>query len=452
MHHVAALPLSLGAVREPVEGWMGMIPDVHYARSGGVAVAYQVVGEGPTVMYAPHLCTIDALWREPYTRRLLDKLSEQTRLILFNPRGTGLSDRPRGVTLESRMDDMIAIVEAIGVDRITLFGVSESANVCALFASTYPERCDNLVLFMPYITATPDPEEGFAWIREMREHWGERAWMEEFALEINPEYGRDPELLDWFIWMQRAAASPESAAAFARMQAETDMREVLPAIKVPTLVLHRAHDRDNAQAFAEPILGAEILEVSGNGYDPYPSTDEIAGAVVSRARQERSRAVPETVLTTLLFTDLTDSTATAARLGDRAWRELLDQHHGDVRRELARFRGVEVDSAGDGFFCRFDGPARAIACARTIIEIATTRDLTVRAGLHTGECELVGSKPAGLAVHIGARMLNEAGNREIVVTSTVRDLVAGSGFSFEDRGEHELKGVPGAWRVFAVEP
>ena len=429
-----------------------MIPDVHYARSGGVAVAYQVVGQGPTVMYAPHLCTIDALWREPYTRRLLDKLSEQTRLILFNPRGTGLSDRPRGVTLESRMDDMIAIVEAIGVDRITLFGVSESANVCALFASTYPERCEHLVLFMPYIVATRDPEEGAATVREMREHWGERAWMEEFASFINPEYGRDPELLDWFIWMQRAAASPESAAAFARMQVETDMREVLPAVKVPTLIVHRAHDRDDARAFAEPIHGAEILEVAGIGYDPYSSTDELAGAVVSRARQESSPAVPETVLTTLLFTDLTDSTATAARLGDRAWRELLDQHHGDVRRELARFRGVEIDSAGDGFFCRFDGPARAIACARAIIEIATTHDLTVRAGLHTGECELVGSKPAGLAVHIGARMLSEAGNREIVVTSTVRDLVAGSGFSFEDRGEHELKGVPGVWRLFAVEP
>jgi len=442
-----------GATCEPVEGCLiTTIPDVLYARSGGVAVAYQVVGQGPTVVYAPHLCTIDALWRVPYTRRLLAALSEQTRLIVFNPRGTGLSDRPRGVTLESRMDDIVAILEATGTDRITLFGVSESANVCALFASTYPERCEQLVLFMPYIMATPDPEEGHAWVREMREHWGERAWMAEFASGINPAYGSDPELLDWFIWMQRAAASPASVAEFARMQVDTDMRDVLPAIRVPTVVLHRAQDRDDARAFAEPIHGAEIMEVSGIGYDPYHSADEIAGAVVARARLESSPAVPETVLTTLLFTDLTDSTATAARLGDRAWRELLDQHHRDVRRDLGRFRGMEIDSAGDGFFCRFDGPARAIACARAIIESAATRGLTVRAGVHTGECELVGSKPAGIAVHIGARMLGEAGNKEIVVTSTVRDLVAGSGFTFEDRGEHELKGVPGAWRLFAVEP
>ena len=289
-----------------MEGWTGIIP-MSTTRGAAALLSRTRSWPGPDrYVRAPPLHD-RALWREPYTRRLLDKLSEQTRLILFNPRGTGLSDRPRGVTLESRMDDMIAIVEAIGVDRITLFGVSESANVCALFASTYPERCEHLVLFMPYIVATRDPEEGAATVREMREHWGERAWMEEFASFINPEYGRVPELLDWFIWMQRAAASPESAAAFARMQVETDMREVLPAVKVPTLIVHRAHDRDDARAFAEPIHGAEILEVAGIGYDPNSSTDELAGAVVSRARQDILPAVPETVLTTLLFTDLTDS-------------------------------------------------------------------------------------------------------------------------------------------------
>jgi class 3 adenylate cyclase len=430
-----------------------MIPDVQYARTGGVAIAYQVAGDSPdAILYSPHLCTIEALWRAPHTRRFLDLLTAQTRLIVFNPRGMGLSDRPRGVTLESRMDDINAVLDAAGVERVTLFGVAESGNACALYASTYPERCDSLCLFTPYATVSDPEDVRQAWVREMREHWGERAWMEAFSTQISPEYMADPELMDWFVWMQRAAASPAAAAEFARMQMETDITDVLPTIKVPTVVMFREQHRAEAESFARPMKNVELLLVSGTGADPYSSAEEIASTLVDQARRETSPVVPESLLATLLFTDLTDSTTTAAAMGDRAWRELLEAHHADVRRELVRFRGVEVDSAGDGFFCRFDGPARAIACAQAIVRQGSERDVIVRAGLHTGECELVGPKPAGIAVHIGARVLAEAEPGEILVSSTVKDLVAGSDLTFTQRGEHQLKGVPDTWTLYRVNP
>ena len=425
------------------------IPDVSYARTGGVAIAYQSTGEGPPVIYAPHLCTIEALWRAPHTRAFLDRLAAHLRVVVFNPRGTGLSDRPRSITLESRMDDINAVMDAMGVEQATLFGVSESANACALFASTFPERCARLVLFMPYARVAESEEEKNAWIREMREHWGERAWMEGFARLISPVYADDPEMLDWFIWMQRAAASPAAAAEFARMQMETDISDVLPTIRIPTLIAHRSTDREEARSIAERIHDVEVVEIVGTGHDPYGS--ELADLIIQVARQDALPRLPDTVLATLLFTDLTASTETASLLGDEAWRELLARHHADVRRDVTRFRGVEVDSAGDGFFCRFDGPARAIECALSIVETARTHDLEVRAGLHTGECELVGTKPAGIAVHIGARVLGQAQPGEVLVSSTVKDLVAGSGTSFADRGERPLKGVPGTWKLYAVE-
>ncbi len=428
-----------------------MIPDVRYARSGTVAIAYQVVGDGPsTVVYSPHLCTIDGLWRAPHARAFLQALAAEVRLIVFNPRGTGLSDRPRGVTLESRLDDINAVLQATRSERVTLFGVSESANSCALFASTFPERCNGLVLFNPYVTGATDREEGDAWISDMREHWGERAWMTEFAASINPGYVDDPDLLEWFIWMQRAAASPATAAEFARMQVDTNMADVLPTIRVPTTIAYRDSADEGALAFARPILDVETVRLSGDAADPYTGGDELVGTILRRTRGEPDLPIPETVLATLLFTDLTDSTAMATRMGDGAWKDLLALHYADVRRELTRYRGVEVDTAGDGFFCRFDGPAKAIACARAIIEGGRARGIEVRAGVHTGECQLVGEKPAGIAVHIGARVLGAADPGEVLVTSTVRDLVAGSGFTFDDRGEHELKGIAGRWTLYAV--
>ncbi len=427
------------------------IPDVRYARSGGVAIAYQCVGDGPPVVYAPHLCTIDRLWQIPHTLEFLERLTHDVRLIVFNPRGTGLSDRPRGITLESRMDDINAVLDASRTDRATLFGVSESANSCALFASTFPERCERLILFMPYTTVGADEEEKTAWIREMRQQWGEREWMEEFAVKISPLYRQDPELMDWFVWMQRAAASPGGAAEFARMQMETDITDLLPTIRVPTVIAHRAIDRQMAHGIAERIPDASLVEIPGEGYDPYQRGNPLADLIVQVARKDSEPVVPDSVLATLMFTDLTDSTVMAASLGDHAWRDLLAQHHADVRRELARFRGIEVDSAGDGFFCRFDGPARAIECAIAIVDAAGARGLEVRAGLHTGECELMGPKPAGIAVHIGARVLGKAKPGEVLVSRTVKDLVAGSGNAFDDRGEHTLKGVPDRWTLYAVQ-
>ena len=433
------------------------MPDVSYARSGGVAVAYQVVGDGPVdVVYAPHLTNLFSLWVGGYTAPFLRRLAENVRLIVFNPRGTGLSDRPRNVTLEARMDDINAVLDAVGIERATLFGVAESANVCALFAATYPERCERLALFAPYARSVrsetypfgDSEEEWLGWVREMREGWGDRAFLTEFARAIDPVIAEDEELLDWFVWMHRLAASPTAAADFARMAMETDITDVLGSIRVPTLVLHPEAQRGEARYMTERIPGANGIELRGVGQGPYSA--DVVEALLSFVRGTVASPIPDSVLATVLFTDLVGSTQRAAELGDSGWRALLTEHQRLVRRELSRHRGVEIDTAGDGFFCRFDGPARAIACARTIVEDARAIDLQVRAGIHTGECEVAGAKIAGIAVHVGARVAASAGPGEVLVSGTVKDLVAGSGFTFADRGEHELKGVPGAWRLFSV--
>lgn len=427
------------------------IPDVRYARTGGVSIAYQSVGDGSPLVYAPHLCTIEALWRAPHTRAFLDRLSERLQLIVYNPRGTGLSDRPRTVTLESRMDDITAVLDAVGLDRASLFGVAESANVCALFASTYPERCRNLILHWPYAAMDEDEATKNGWVAEAREHWGERAWLESFAREINPAYARDPQLMDWFVWMQRAAVSPNGAAEFTRMQLDTDIGDVLPTIKVPTLVAYPSSQGAAARQVADRIPDATAVSLPSDGIDPYSDAEQLTELIIRAVLDDDLQYVPDSVLATLLFTDLTDSTSMAAEMGDRAWKDLLGLHHDDVRRAVSRFRGTEIDSAGDGFFCRFDGPARAIECAKSIVADAAERGLQVRAGVHTGECELLGPKPAGIAVVIGARVMGIAQPGEVLVSRTVTDLVAGSGNTFLPRGEHTLKGVPGTWALFAVE-
>jgi class 3 adenylate cyclase len=432
------------------------LPDVHYARAGGVSIAYQVVGDGPRdLVYAPHLTNLYSLWLGPYMRPFLDRLSAEVRLIVFNPRGTGLSDRPRNVTLEARMDDISAVLDAVGIARAPLFGVAESANVCALYAATFPDRCERLALFDPYARSVRSDaypygateEEWLGYVREMREHFGERGFMTEFSKRISPRIAEDAERLEWFIWMHRIAASPTAAADFARMQMETDITDVLGSIRVPTVVLSRSRS-ETARFVAEHIPGAGMVELPGEGTGLY--ADDVAAALLSFLRDESPVEVPDTVLATVLLTDLVGSTARAAALGDRAWSALLERHHAAVRAELVRHRGAEVDAAGDGFLCRFDGPARAIACAQRIVESADRIGLEVRAGIHTGECELVGEKVAGLAVHIGARISALATAGEVLVSGTVKDLVSGSGFAFEDRGQQELKGVPGTWPVFAL--
>jgi class 3 adenylate cyclase len=440
------------------------IPEVHYARSGGVAVAYQIVGAGEqTLVFSPPISDLFTIWLSSHTRSFLDRLAEQARVVVFNPRGTGLSDRPRNVTLEARMDDIAAVLDHVGVSRASLLGVSTGANVCALFAASYPDRVERLVLAHPFPRAISsegypwgfDEEGWLAWIREIRQRWGDRDFMEEFARDVAPHVAEDPDELRLFIWQCRLALAPTAAADWSRLGMETDIVDILSSIRVPTLVLHppgdsgrSTHSAGAAHFVAERIRDSRTVAL----HDDHSSASslEAADAILEFLRGEAPRAVPDSVLATVLFTDLVGSTERAVELGDRAWKDLLATHHRAVRQELGRFRGIEVDTAGDGFFCRFDGPARAMACARTIIDGARSLDLTVRAGIHTGECELVGDKIAGIAVVTGARVSSLAASGEVLVSSTVKDLVAGSGFAFEDRGEHELKGVPGTWRLYAV--
>ena len=350
------------------------------------------------------------------------------------------------------MDDISAVLDVIGSIRPSLVGISTSANVCALFAATYPELCKCLVLERPLPRAIRSADYPYGeteeywlnWVRSVREQYGDREFLEEWARELDSSLAESQDALDWFVWQRRMAASPASAADWARMSMDTDITDVLASIRIPTLVLHPESERGLARFVSERIRDARTIEVQS------VYSIAAADAILEFVHGETLPTIPDSVLATVLFTDLVGSTERAAALGDRAWRDVLSRHHEDVRRELARFRGEEVDSAGDGFFCRFDGPARAMACARAIVDGAKALDLDVRAGIHTGECELVGPKIAGIAVVTGARISSLAKPGEVLVSSTVRDLVAGSGFIFTDRGEQELKGVPGTWRLYAV--
>ena len=429
------------------------IPDVHYARAGGVAIAYQVVGDGPrTLVFSPQLSDLYTLWMSPLSRPFLDRLASELRLVVFNPRGTGLSDRPRNITLEARMDDITSILEVIRSPQANLMGSSTGANVCALFAATYPERCERLVLSNPYPRGVRSDEHPQRWdedawlafMRDIRDRWGEREFLEDYTRQVDPTLAASPDALEWQVWQLRMAVSPSAAADWVRMAMETDITNVLGSIRAPTLVIHGHDDRDEARTVCGQIRDSRAMEVRGT-FD-----EERVEAVLEFVRGATAPRVPDSVLATVLFTDLVGSTERAAELGDRGWRELLEAHHRAVRRELVRFRGVEIDSAGDGFFCRFDGPARAVACARAIVDGSRELELEVRAGIHTGECEVIGDKIAGIAVATGARIASLAAPFEVLVSSTVKDLVAGSGFSFEERGEHDLKGVPGTWRLYVI--
>ena len=434
------------------------IPDVRYARSGGVAVAYQVVGDGPQdVVFLPFLSNLYSLWRLPVFAEGTLRLAASSRVLLVNTRGMGLSDRPRGLTIEARMDDVRAVMDAVGSERATLFGWAETSNTCVVFAATYPERVERLILYMPYARGTrsddypwgPSREEALADIAVARERWGDREYLEEFARTMNPQWAGDPSYVDWFVWNHRLSSSPESYVEFRRMTIDTDVSDVLPAIRVPTLVLSKGRKREPAAQVAGLIPGAREVVLPGEGASLHEN-DAGLEAVESFMRDEAPPEVPDTVLATVLFTDLVGSTERAAEVGDRRWRALLEQHHAAVRRELSRYGGVELDTAGDGFFASFDGPARAITCARAIVAAMPALGLSIRAGIHTGECERVGEKLAGLAVSVGARVSAAAGAGEVLVSGTVRDLVAGSGFTFDDLGERELKGVPGSWRLLRV--
>jgi class 3 adenylate cyclase len=445
-------------------------PETRYARSGDVSIAYQVVGDGPfDLVYVPPFAShVELAWSIPDTAFFLRQLASFSRLIRFDKRGQGMSDPVSGAaTLETRMDDVRAVMDAVGSERAALLGLSEGGPMSILFTATYPERVWALVVVGSYarVLWAPDypwgnrEEDYRSYIEQVSREWGTAEYSARVAAHLAPS--ADEEGKRALATLLRQSSSPGSAAAYARMNMEIDVRHVLSAIRVPTLVLNREGDSKamvgGSRYLAEHIAGARHVELPGSDHsiaagDTEPPLREIewflAEAWAERAWED---STPERVLATVLFTDIVGSTARASELGDARWRELIHAHHGLIRRQLVRFRGTELDTAGDGFFASFDGPARAIRCASAITEGVRELGIEVRAGLHTGECERIDHKVGGIAVNIGARVAAEAGAGEVLVSSTVKDLVAGSGIEFRERGIAQLKGVPGEWRLFAVE-
>jgi class 3 adenylate cyclase len=443
------------------------LPETDYARSGKVSIAYQVVGEGPTdFVFVPGVISnVEYAWRQPALSAWFEGLASFSRLIWFDKRGTGVSDRVADVpTLETRMDDVRAVMEAVGSEQAVLMGVSEGGPMSILFTATYPERVSGLILWGSEVKGVRTDD--YPWVKsfddairaveDAAEGWGRRDYCDRALRLAAPSLAGDDDFRRWWASYMRLGASPASAAALLRMNMEIDVRGVLPAIGVPTLVLHRTDDRlvdvRNSRYIADRVGTARYVELSGVDHFAWVGdTDRALAEIKSFVARLRANVEPDRRLATLLFTDIVGSTEKAAELGDRRWRELLAAHHALVRTQLDRFRGQELDTAGDGFFASFDGPARAIRCAAAITTgLRDELGIEVRAGLHTGECELMDGKIGGLAVHIGARVAAGAAPGEVLVTSTVKELVAGSGIEFRDRGLTELRGIPGEWRLYAV--
>jgi pimeloyl-ACP methyl ester carboxylesterase len=438
-----------------------MGPETRYARSGEMHIAYQVVGEGPIdLVWVPGwISNIDHYWIESIIARYFNRLASFSRLILFDRRGTGLSDPLiRAPTLEEQMDDVVAVMDAAGSQQAAVYAQLEGGAMAALFAATHPERTRALVLYeaQPRMSWAPDYE--WATRAEDRDQalarndWGNGSRL----MALAPTAGRNPRLRDWWARLERAAASPATAARLLRMNGQVDVRAVLPTIQAPTLVLHRAEDPfvdiRHSHYLTEHIPGARFVELPGSEAITFGSDDDrLLDEVEEFLTGSRKTADTERVLATVMFSDIVDSTSRAADLGDRRWRELIESLQDATMSELRRFRGRPIKTMGDGFLATFDGPARAIRCAMAVREMARSQfDLDVRSGLHTGEVEVMGRDLGGIAVHIGARIMACAESGEVVVSGTVKDLVVGSGLEFEDRGERELRGVPGSWRLFAV--
>jgi pimeloyl-ACP methyl ester carboxylesterase len=440
-----------------------MIPETRYAKSGDVSVAYQVTGEGAVdVVFVPGwVSNIDVFWEEPSCARFLQRLASFSRLILFDKRGTGLSDRVTSTpTLEERMDDVRAVMDAVGSERAALLGYSEGGPMCALFAATYPERTISLIMVGSYARRLKahDYPFGIEWA-ERRKHIEtvEREWGTPVALEKRaPSLAGDARFRQWWARFLRMGASPATAVALTRMNSEIDIRPILPAITVPTLVIHAEGDQtvpvEAGRHLASSIPTARFVGLPTADHLPWVGSPEvILDSVEEFVTGIRSRPHIDRMLCTVLFTDIVGSTEHALRLGDRGWQDLLEAHHRVVRRELAVFRGREVDTAGDGFYMTFDGPARAIHCAMAIRDAVKELGLSLRIGVHTGECEMKGGELRGIAIHIGARIAALAKGGEVVVSQTVKDLVAGSGIGFRDHGVHTLKGIPDQWHLYAVQ-
>ena len=442
-------------------------PQTRYARSGDIYIAYSVTGEpgGTDLVYVPTFFgAMEHYWDYPATAVFFDRLADCGRLLLFDRRGTGMSDVPlvHGYTLEDQMGDVLAVMDAAGIERAGLFAQLEGCMMAALFAGTHPERVSSVALYCPFgrLTRAPDYPFGFT-VEERREHviepslerWGEGTR----GIPLAPSLASDPDYIEWFGRLERLTAGPSLMRRQMELNSETDVRAILPQVRVPALIMSRPdtpfYDAGHAHYVAERIPDARLMELPGE--DIFVAGAE-AETLISEleefftgARRERQ---PERVLATVLFTDIVNSTKQAAELGDSRWRQLLDRHNDLVRRHLARHQGREVKTIGDGFLATFDGPARGVRCATEIAGEVRRLGIEIRAGLHTGECELVGDDVAGMAVNIGARVSSLAGPGEVLVSGTVKDLVFGSGLEFADRGEHELKGVPGAWRLYEAAP
>jgi class 3 adenylate cyclase len=440
-----------------------MPPETRYARSGEVGIAYQVIGEGKMdlVIAFPFISHLDLLWENPAQAHFLRRLGSFARVILFDRRGVGLSDpMDKAATLEQRMDDVRAVMDAAGSERAALLGMSEGATMCMLFAATYPERTAALVLWGAMARSTRADDYPWAPDKEAVEEaqqelvaplWGQGATIDIFS----PSLAENARAREFQARFERQAASPMRVWQLFEMFLDTDVREALPLIQSPTLILHRRNDRAvNVRAarwLAEQIEGSRFVELEGEDHFPWVGDSNAAlEAIEEFLTGVRPGPAPERVLATVLFTDIVDSTRLATQMGDRRWRELLEEHQKLVRERLARFEGREIKTTGDGFLAIFDGPTRAAECARAIADDMPALGIEVRAGLHTGEVELIEDDIGGIAVHVAARISALAGPGEVLTSRTVRDLAAGSGVGFEAFGRHELKGVPDEWEIYSV--
>jgi class 3 adenylate cyclase len=438
-----------------------MAPPIRYTRSGEIHIAYWEYGDGPIdLLWVPTwIWESEYIWTEPYTARMFERLGSFARVITFDRRGAGMSDPVLGApTLEEQMDDVVAVMDAVGSEEAAVLAVLEASTMASLFAATHPERTRALMLYEGMARMSKAPGYDWALSREERDALGEsvRKQWGDGSVVLGLSYDPDERMRQWAGRLERLAASPGTAAAFYRMQSEIDVRSVLPSIQAPTLVLSRpaATDIDirHSRYLAEHIPNARLVELPGEHTLPFgPAQDEFADEIEEFLTGARRAPDPERVLATVMFGDIVGSTKLAARLGDRRWRDVLESFTRAVNGQLQRFRGRTVKTLGDGILATFDGPARAINCAAAMRDVARGQfDLELRASLHTGEVEVIGDDVGGIAVHIAARILGAADAGELLVSNTVKDLVVGSGIEFDDRGEHELRGVPGSWRLWAA--
>ena len=441
------------------------VPDTRYAKApDGTSIAYQVIGEGPVdLVYASGLFSnVDMMWDEPAWAHLLGRLASFSRLIVLDMRGVGLSDRgPEPPTIELQRDDIAAVMDAVGSEKAIVFGGARASAMSMLFAATHPQRTSALVLYAPVAktVSAPDFPHGIWKNPEDQEEFFQR-FVHDMGTGRNveldaPSMAKDERFVRWWARFERSLASPSAFEEHARILAAIDVRQVLPAIHVPTLVIHRKGDRivldRQARYVADHIEGARLALLPGEDHIPFVGdADGLVDEVEAFVTGARPAPRVDRLLATVLFTDIVGSTERQAALGDSGWKELVQSHHAVVRDRIERFRGQEQDTAGDGFFVRFDGPAQAIRCAQEIVSAVWPLGIEVRAGVHTGECELVEGKCSGLSVSIGARVMAHANASEVLVSQTVKDLVAGSALVFEGAGEHELKGVPDTWHLYRV--